>query len=536
MKLKTKNVIKLQGKNGEITIKRNKNGIPEVIASTAVDLAYGNGFVHANDRQLHMFLTRIIMKGEAAEKLAADTELIELDKYIRRMRFAPDIEKEVKKLDDETKKELQAYSDGVNFFLDNNKRIFEFKMLGYKPEPWTLEDTLRQGKAFTYLGLTYAQGDMEKLIVQLIQNGIDEKRLKELYPYMKDEIDFDLIKKVKLQNPLVAESINWLEIIPRFTASNNWVVSGKRTKSGSPIMCGDPHLEVNRIPGVWHEIILRLPDNDFMGVGIPGAPGVLIGRNKNVAWSATYSFMDMIDYRIEECKDGKYKRDNKWLDFEVHEEIIKTKKGETIIEKVYENEHGILEGDPQNEGFYLVCNWSTRYGVGANDLNGCRGVMNSKNSKEAIENFKKYDCSTYNWVMGDTDGNIAFQMSGRSFDRADNVSGLIPHAGWDKKYDHKGFVPADKLPCEYNPKSGIIATANQDLNYLGETNPINLPMAEYRSDRIKDLLKKSDKVDIDYMKDMHYELYSLQAEKFMEFIKPLLPNTLKLQQFLKIFI
>lgn len=524
MKLKINNRVSLQGPDGEISVTRNHGGIPEVVASTPKDLAYCNGWVHANDRQLHMMLTRIIMMGKASEYLAADEALIELDKFIRRMRFAPDIYSEIAKLDADARSELESYCDGINYFLETNSTIYEFKMLGYKPEPWTVADTLRQVKAFTYLGLSYAQGDMEKLIIQMIQKGIKEEQLRELYPYLKDQINVDLIRKVKLQNPLVPEAVKWLELIPRFSASNNWAISGERTESGSPIVCGDPHLEVNRLPGVWHEIILRLPENDFMGAGIPGAPGVLIGRNRNVAWSATYSFMDMVDYRIEQCKEGKYRRGDKWYDFEVHEEIITTKKGARIIEKIYENENGVLEGDPYEEGYYLVCNWSTRYGVGANDLEGCRGVMHSQNAREAMENFRKYDCSTYNWVMGDTDGAIAYQMSGRLFNRPHGVSGLVPHAGWDEQYNIDGYVPMDSLPSDYNPSAGIIVTANQDLNHLGEADPINLPMASYRADRIAHLLEENESASVEYMKSMHYDLYSLQAEKFMKLFQPHLPE------------
>ncbi len=523
MRLNSKGSIVLQGKDGDIQISRSTGGIPEVYARSSRDLFFGNGWIHANDRQLHMMLTRVIMKGEASQYLDDSSELIALDRFIRQMRFAPDIHEELSKLDAETRSSLDAYCEGVNNFLKYDKNIFEFKILGYKPEPWKPEDTMLLIKAFTYLGLSYAQADMERLIVQMVQHGISNEKIKELYPYLSDTIDRELLKKVTMKTPLVPEAVSWLEIIPRFTASNNWTVSGALTQSGKPILCGDPHLEVNRIPGVWHEIILRTPQNKFIGVGIPGAPGVLIGRNDNIAWSATYSFMDMIDFRIEECRNGKYRRGNNWKDFTVHEEIIQTKKRNRIIEKVYENEHGILEGDPYADGFYLIGNWSTRYQSGAGDLMGLHGVMHSQNVKDAIVNFKKYECSTYNWVIADTEGNIGYQMSGKAFARPPEFSGLLAQNGDSVVYDHKGFIPVQDLPSQYNPPEGIIVTANQDMNHLGKSSPINLPMAAYRSDYIERNLKKEAMLTTEKMKDIHNNLYSLQAERLMPMILPHIP-------------
>jgi penicillin amidase len=116
-------------------------------------------------------------------------------------------------------------------------------------------------------------------------------------------------------------------------------------------------------------------------------------------------------------------------------------------------------------------------------------------------------------------------MSGRLYNRPSGISGLIPLPGWEKKYDPDGYVEKEKLPSQYNPEDGIIVTANQDLNHLGDSNPINLPMGIYRADRIRQLLLQKENLDISHMKAMHYDLYSLQAENFMEIIRPLLPDT-----------
>jgi penicillin amidase len=524
MKLKTNRVV-LDGRDGTIEIQRNRYGIPEIWAQSLADLQFGLGWVHASDRQLQVLLTRILLQGRAAECLKGDEALIEIDKYMRRMNFLPDPEQEVEKLEDDIKILSASYIDGFNRYLSENKPVYEFRLMGYTPEPWDIRDSLLIAKIIGFIGLADVQGNMEKLLLQMIQHDVEEAKLRELFPYLTEEIDYDLIKKISLDPPLIPGAVKWLDKLLRFSASNNWAVSGKHTESGKPILCGDPHLEVNRLPSVWQEIVMILPDNKLMGASLPGLPGLIIGRTNDIAWSATYSFMDMLDYRIEYCRDGKYKRDDGWKDFTVRREIIKVKKGDPIEIDVYENEHGLLEGDPHKEGYYLVLGWSAKNGCGSNDCNGILGMPYVKTVREAMDRFKMLDAVSMNWAAADSVGNIGYQMSGRLFNRPPGVSGMLALPAWERQYDNDGFIDKNKLPSLYNPADGIVVTTNQDLNYLGEADPINLPMGTYRAERIRDLLIAGGKLNIEYMKKMHFDLYSLQAERLMETIKPLLPET-----------
>jgi len=521
------NMVSLQGVNGLIEIKRNEHGIPEIIASSYRDASFALGWVHANDRQLQMTITKIILQGRSSCKIAASKELIATDKYIKSLNLYPDIAEQKKFLDRDVRESAEYYSAGVNSYLEEAGAVFELKLLKCIPDPWEIEDTMMLAKAFSYFGLIDVQGNMEKLIVQMVQNDIDEKRIRELFPYLTDRIDVELLKKVKLAPPLVPGAVKWLSRIPRFIGSNNWAVSGRLTKSGMPILCGDPHLEVNRMPAIWHEVIIRLPEDTIIGFSIPGAPYVVVGRNRNLAFSPTYSFMDMIDFRIEECRDGKYRRGSTWHHFEVRREVLKTKKGEEIKVNFYENELGTLEGDPSVDGFYLIRSWSAGNGCGAQEMNSLYNAMKAKTVREGMKHYRELDASSYNFVMADTGGNIGYQMSGRMFNRPEGVSGLIPHPAWDRKYNNRGYVSKNRLPSVYNPKEEMIVTANQDLNHLGTSNPINLPMAPYRAERIEQMLRDRKKIGTEYMKEIHYNLYSLQAEKLMKIILPLVTDTKK---------
>jgi penicillin G amidase len=517
--------IKLSGGSSEITVCRGTGGVPTIGAENLTDLMFGLGWTCAYDRQVQALLTRLLLRGIASEHLGGDEALMEADKYFRRSNFLPDAQEEIDKLTPETLAGLKAYAAGFNKCLSERGVVLEFRLLGYKPQPWEVSDSLLIAKVFGFLGLADAQGNMEKLLVEMIQKGVETDKLKELFPYLTDEIDRKQIEEIKLAPPLIPEAVSWIRKPGAFSASNNWAISGKKCKSGEPILCGDPHLEINRLPGIWQEVIMKLPDNTLIGTTIPGCPGLILGRTNHLAWSATYSFMDSLDFRIEHCKDGKYRRGNSWEPFSVRTETIKVKKGEDVVLKVYENEHGLLEGDPFEEGCYLVQSWSSKHGCGATDLEAVAGLVGARTVPEAMELFRMLDAASFNFVIADTEGNIGFQMSGRQFKRPEGVSGLLPLPGWLKEYDSVGFVDKKDLPSQYNPSEGFIVTANEDLNHLGKSNPINLPMASYRSNRIKELLKDKKKFDVNDMKRIHYDLYSLQAEAFMKIIGPLLPDT-----------
>ncbi len=522
MKLKDQEMVIKKGET-EIKIARNSYGIPEISSSTFDGLMYGLGWVHAHDRQLQCLLTRIMITGRTAEVIAGKSELIELDKYMRRMNFVR--EGEEKSLTAEARGRIMAYCDGFNSSLDENGTVWELKLLGYRPEPWTVRDSMLIGKILGFFGQTDSQAAVEKLIIQMIRNDVDETRLKELFPGITDRIDYDLIKKIKLHYPVVPDIVKWLSGIIRGTGSNNWAVSGSKTTAGSTFICNDPHLEVNRLPSVWAEVVLKMPGNYFIGASVPGMPGIVVGRNRFVSWSTTFAFMDMVDYKIEHCRGSVYRRGEKWIQFKTRNELIKVKRGKPVELRFFENDNGVIEGDIDGEGTYLCMNWSAARDAGADILN-CAVSMDRVNTvDECIEEFRKVEGVSINWVFADRSGNIGYQMSGRQFNRPAGVSGLVPTPAWDAQYDYDGFISSGMLPSCKNPESGFIVTANNNLNHLGKSSPINICMSSYRHDRISNLLDKDKKFSLKDMKNIQYDIYSIQAEKYMNILRPLLPDS-----------
>jgi penicillin amidase len=515
----------LDGRDGPVRLRRNAHGIPEIDARTPADLALGLGWVQACDRQLQTLLTRCLLQGRAAEQLAGDPALVAIDRFMRRLDLLPDPADQTAALEPHARQQLEAYAEGFNRGLDHYGTVFELRLMGLRPEPWIPAHSLLVAKAVGYIGLADAQGQMEKFLVQMIQNGVDAPRLRELFPYLEEEIDVELIRQVRLEEPLVPAARRWLGVLPRMNASNNWAVAGDRTRSGRALVCGDPHLEVNRLPAIWQELVMRLPEQTLTGAGIPGVPGMVIGRTRHLAWSATYAFMDMLDYRIEHCRDGHYRRADGWKPFRMRQEEIRVKKGAPQTVTVYENEHGVLEGDPGPEGYRLVLGWSGRRGCGAGMFNGLLGLPHAATVPEALALFRRLDAAAFNWVVGDAAGHIGYQMSGRCYDRPPEVSGLLPTPGWEPRYDPRGFVPMEDLPTQMDPAEGFIVTANQDLNHLGRARVINLPMGAYRAERIRQRLEGRRGLTAADMQALHFDLHSLQAEAFLAQLIPLLPDT-----------
>jgi penicillin amidase len=261
-----------------------------------------------------------------------------------------------------------------------------------------------------------------------------------------------------------------------------------------------------------------------MGGTMPGVPAILVGRNPDLAWSATYTFMDSTDSWVEQCRSGKFLREpDKWIKLTEREEIIKRKKKEPVKVVFYENMHGVLEGDPQKDGYYITTAWAPSFS-GAATYNTFVKIWDAKSVKEGMDILGRIETS-WNFVLADKEGNIGYQMSGLMPKRREGVSGFVPLPGWEEKNDWQGFEKPEDLPRCYNPECGYVVTTNQNLNEFGKVKPINVSMGPYRADRISGLLSEKNDITCEYMYKLQHDLFSIQAELFMKILDPLLPDT-----------
>jgi penicillin G amidase len=506
----------------EAKLERNENGIFHIRAASDTGRAWGLGYAHGRDRAMQMLFMRLLGRGELSKYLDSSDEALEVDTFFRRMNWS-EVEEQEAALPPATRTMAEAYCAGVREAMAG-RVPWELRLAGYRElQPWTVADSLLLARMISYLTLAQSQGEMERLLVQMVQAGVSRELLEELFPGQLKGLDEELVAKVELHEELVPESVKWLSGGLRLMASNNWVVAPQKTASGKAMLANDPHLEINRLPAVWYEVVIEGEDNWAVAATMPGILGLITARTKYLSWGPTYAFMDSIDSWVEHCKAGQYRRGDDWCDFRLRSETIE-RKGKAPCEVVfYENAHGVLDGDPRSdsEQYLLSTRWASA-GLGAASFESmvqmwsCQDVATGMRVLSRLEN-------AFSWVLADAHGNIGFQMSGLMPKRKPGWSGLVPLPGWDGANDWKGMVAGEDLPRCLNPAAGYFVTANQDLNSYGNAKPINVHQGDYRARRLRHLLEASDAHDLESMAAMQMDLKSEQAMQFMDRLKPLLP-------------
>lgn len=509
-------------------LERDENGVVRIEAASAVEAMRGLGRAHATDRGLQMLLMRILGLGRAAECLDPGDATVAIDRFFRKMNWSGGVAEEIPRLSARAREHCEAYCEGVNAVFARKGAPWELKLLGYRPEPWTPGHCILISRMVGYLTLAQSQAEMERLLVEMVQAGVSRAKLEELLPGLLEGLDVELLKQVRLGERIVPDVLKWGSPAPRLMASNNWVVSGGRTASGHPILANDPHLEANRLPNVWYEAVVDTGSAYGAGATMPGLPAILIGRNHDLAWGATYTFMDSVDSWVERCRDGKYLRldasgRETWQPFRKRVETIRRKKGAPIEVIFHENEHGTLDGDPAVEGAYLTTRWSGAQS-GARSLEAMTALWEARTVEDGRRILGEVEVS-FNWVFADRQGNIGYQMSGLMPKRKAGWKGVVPLPGWKPENDWQGFVAAADLPRSLNPADGIFVTANDDLNRFGREAPITLPMGPDRANRIRALLSAKPRLTAADCMKMHFDVHSTQAEAFLAILRPLLPDT-----------
>ena len=521
----------LAGQSGPITLDRDEAGVAIIRAGSRDDALRGLGYCHARDRGLQMLFVRILGRGQGSRWFEGSDRMLAIDRFFRRVDFLSDVEAEFAALRPSARSAVEAYAAGVNAGFSAFGIPWELKALGYHRgfEPWAFADSVLTGKVIGYVSLGATQGEMERWIVECARAGVPARALEELFPGKLGGLDVDLLRRLTIGEPVIPEALWSVPGLPWAAASNSWVVDGTHSASGKPIFCNDPHLEINRIPPVWYEAILRWrgPDGSLkyaIGATMPGAPGVPIGRNEEVAWGITYSYMDCMDSWVEECRDGLCRRGDDWVPLRIREETIERKGAGAATFRFFETEeHGTIDGDPTAAGLYLASRWSCGTGTAASTLGALTDLLEARTVDEARGIVGGFNNSAWNFVFADRSGSIGSQMTGPMPLRRAGASGLVPLPGWDRANDWRGFADSEDLPRRLNPPEGIIVASNDDQNDYGRLKPINLEVNPYRAERIRRVLESSSsKLTVEDMARLQLDLKSTQAERFMAIARPLL--------------
>jgi penicillin amidase len=510
---------------------RDENGVPHVRAGTWLDALFGLGYMHATDRPTQLLFSRSVASGRAAAEISDTPELFETDCFFRRIGLILDLETEVRLLEDRTFSQLTAYCEGVNDGLKGSGRSLPMWATGFQPQPWDQQSVLLIGKLLSFGGLAISQMQNERLLIELIHAGVNDEALRELFAPRLDNVDFAMIRQIKMANQLSDEALETITDLPRLAGSNAWAVSPGRSASGHALLASDPHLEINRLPAIWYEAVLEWDNQYVMGASLPGCPLFAVARTERLAWGVTYMKGDTVDYFVEDCRAGgatgwQYRRGDDWHDFQLREEKLLRKSTEEVVLKVHESPQGIIDGDldEKGEGLHLAIAWSGMHEGNGTAISAWLDVIASDSARSAMQVARDCAQPTLCWVFADQDGHIGMQSCGRFPKRGGGQVGLAPIPAWDEANHWQGWIANELLPSSYDPPEGFVATANEEKNPPGLPMLVTQPLNDYRKRRICERLAELPAATVEDMQELQYDLVSLQARDLLPVFLPHLPD------------
>ncbi len=279
---------------------RDDAGVPHVRAKSWLDALYALGYLHAMDRGTQVLFSRTVASGRAVERIADRDDLLETDCFFRRIGLHRNLDREVANLEHRIREQLKSYCEGINDGIAGMGRSLPMWATGFRPEPWDPSAVLLVGQLLSFGGLAIGQLQNERLLIELIHAGVNDDALRDLFAPRLDNVDFDSLRRVKMSNQLSTDALDIMTDLPRLAGSNAWAVRGERTACGHAMLAADPHLEVNRLPGIWYEAVLQWDSQYVMGASLPGCPLFAVARTSRLAWGVTYMKGDTIDFFIED--------------------------------------------------------------------------------------------------------------------------------------------------------------------------------------------------------------------------------------------
>jgi len=520
---------------GTATVVYDEIGVPHIFADNEEDLMYAQGYAEAKDRLWQMEFQMFAAAGRLTELVGE--KALNMDRFNRRIglvRAAQATLAEIEK-DPVSKKIIENFTAGVNAYIDQLKPAnlpVEYKLLGYEPEPWT---PLKCALLIKYMAkdLTYYDTDVENTnTLQLFGAEVYNKLFPDFPAPVVDPIiptdtkwnfnsvdSFSTKQKGKLSASLYLNPFKEFYANPNY-GSNNWSVSGSKTQSGKPILCGDPHLALN-LPSIWYQVQLTCPTVNVYGVTIPGAPGVIIGHNDHIAWSVTNAERDVINnFSVEYSGKNKkaYRFGEDYIAFDYDVQTFKIRGGKDFTDSIRITKVGAIVydetfGDVEDQK-HIATYW--RAEEPSNDLMAFYYLNKAKNHTDYLNALQYYSCPGQNFVYADKDNNIAIKQQGNFMLRTESGDGsfITPLASTDLA-KLKARIPAEQNPYVLNPERGFCSSANQ--NPVGPTYPYltNGIYENYRNRVINSVLASKNELTWKDMGELQNNNLSLLAKEVL---------------------
>lgn len=518
--------LRLPGLHERVEVLWDRWGVPHVYAQSTHDLFFTQGYLLASERLFQIELMLRFGSGRLSE-LFGDLTL-PLDRFIRAVGWNRAGRRLTEQWDDLSWEMSEAFAAGAQTWLSRMPaRPVEYEVLQldpYFPEGQEAAELASAASLLMAWGLS-TNWDGELLRMEVAERlGWDG--MTQLFPEMAP--DAPIVVAGKSGGTGRRRAFNVLREAPRFPkgqGSNNWVVAGRRTVTGKPLLANDPHLFV-QLPSIWYEIHLSAPGIDVRGVALPFSPGVIIGHNDRIAWGITNLGGDTQDLFLERLsEDGTAALHNgAWEPVALHrEEIAVRGRPDPEVVEARETRHGPLLDA------YLIGVGAPTVVEGIRETYSLRWVALEEATKPSTvyrlniaASFEEFRAALSDWatpggnfVYADVDGNIGYQATGWHPIRPKG-DGTIPVPGWTGEHEWEGYVPFDELPFAYNPDEGFLATANNrihDDSYPYLIGKDFLP--PFRVRRVVELLTETDTHDIGSFRRIQGDTVSLPAREIV---------------------
>ena len=532
----------------EVEVFQDNNGINHIYANNQEDLFFMQGYLAAKDRLFQFEIWRRQATGTVSEILGADE--LERDIGTRLFKFRGNIEDESNHYHDDGYKIITSYVNGVNAYIDEvnkdpDKLPIEFTLLNIKPELWTPEvvisrhqgllgnitQELNIGRAVSRIGekkvkdlMWFHPKEPSLKLHKKIRKEDLEKDILALYNAYRRPIRFKkehIVEKYRRENNKEISFNNQIDKMDEFSiGSNNWAISGSKSKNGYPILANDPHRTIVG-PSLRYISHLVAPGWNVIGGGEPEIPGISIGHNEFGAWGLTVFRTDAEDlyvYEINPNNFNEYKHNGEWNKFMTIEESIPVKgmKDQKVI--LYYSIHGpvTLIDSVENRAYAVRCGWLE---IGGSPYLASLRMNQSRTWEEFRDACNYSNIPGENMVWADKMGNIGWQAVGIAPIR-NNHSGMVPVLG-NGDYEWDGYLPIIEKPNIYNPIDKFFATANQNVTSETYTNwnAIGFSWSDpYRGDRVNDVLKSNTSFTMDDMKRLQVDYHSLPSEELTKML------------------
>ena len=544
--------LRANGLRQPVEVLRDRWGVSHIYAANEHDLFFAQGYVAASDRLFQLELWRRQATGTVAELLGP--RAVERDIGTRLFKFRGDLGRELAHYHPRGPAIIGAFVDGINAYVAETERNpsllpLEFRLLGTKPGRWTpavvvsrhggllgnIEEELTLTRAVAAVGAAkvkqlsnFHPGDPDLTIDPAIDAKLLAAPILARYQAFRAAIRFrpeDVAPNARgdARNfdrlAAAAESAFALtrELERRDIGSNNWVVSGRLTASGKPMLANDPH-RAQSVPSLRYWTHLVAPGWNVIGGGEPAIPGVSIGHNEYGAWGLTIFATDGEDlyvYETNPANPSQYKYRGGWQSMRLVRDTIPVKGASPSVVTLKYTRHGpvVFEDTAHHVAYAVRAAWLE---PGSSPYLASLRMDQAKTWGEFREACSYSFIPGENMIWADRNGNIGWQAVGIAPIRT-HWSGLVAVPG-DGRYEWAGYLPIKEKPHSFNPPEGFVATANNDLIPRGyaHMNAVGFVWTDpFRWQRITEVLGSGKKLTLDDMMRLQTDYLSIPARQLV---------------------